>query len=400
MYYQVPLYRRLAREPKIDFTAIFCSSGGLRPHDAGFGSPVTWDVDLLSGYHSLFLARSNRNPIGGTFLTLRDFDVVERIREGDYDVLWLHGYNFVTNQLAALTQIVRGKALLFREEQTLIHSRPLWKSAIKAAWLRTLFARSFALYIGNQNKKWFQSFGVPESRMFFVPYAADNDLLQADADRFGPARSASREAFNLPAEGVPVILFVGRLVAKKQPSFLLDAYSRVRRELPCALMIVGSGELEPSLRAKVAREQIPDVHFAGFLNRTQISQAYVAADVFALPSREHETWGMVVNEAMNFSLPIVVTDKVGCADDLVRDGENGFVVSSEDSSDLAERLCQLIRSDDLRHRFGSASRQIVSRWSHDLAANGVLDATAAAVGAKRWGRASETRSRVGTDQLP
>src|SRR5207248_8120282 len=79
MYYQVPLYRRLAREPKIEFTAIFCSNGGLRPHDAGFGHPVTWDVDLVSGYRGLFLARSNKNPIGGSFLTLRDFDVVERV---------------------------------------------------------------------------------------------------------------------------------------------------------------------------------------------------------------------------------------------------------------------------------------------------------------------------------
>src|ERR1700682_185238 len=394
MYYQVPLYRRLAREPKIEFTAIFCSNGGGRPHDAGYGSPVTWDADLLSGYKSLFLARSSRNPIGGTFLTLRDFDVIGRIREGDYDVVWLHGYNYLTNQLAALTQIVRGKPLLFREEQTLIHRRPLWKSAIKAVWLRTLFARGFAIYIGSQNKKWFQSFGVPESRMFFVPYAADNDLLQADADRFGRTRSALREAFNLPAEGVPVSLFVGRLVAKKQPSLLLDAYAKVRRELPCALMIVGSGDLELSLREKVAREQIPDVHFAGFLNRTQISRAYVAADIFVLPSREHETWGMVVNEAMNFSLPIVVTDKVGCADDLVRDGENGFVVSSEDSSDLLDRLRQLIQTDELRHRFGKMSRQIVSRWTHEVAVSGVLGATEAAVGAQRWGTASQSRSSM------
>src|SRR5207247_11160263 len=136
--------------------------------------------------------------------------------------------------------------------------------------------------------------------------------------------------------------------------------------------------------AKSGLKHIPNVHFAGFLNRSQISQAYVAADVFALPSRQHETWGMVVNEAMNFSLPIIVTDKVGCADDLVRDGENGFVVSSEDSADLSDRLRQLVRSSELRQRFGNASRQIVSGWTHDLAVGGVLRATAAAVGANRW----------------
>jgi glycosyltransferase involved in cell wall biosynthesis len=108
---------------------------------------------------------------------------------------------------------------------------------------------------------------------------------------------------------------------------------------------------------------------------------------------------MVVNEAMNFSLPIVVTDKVGSADDLVRDGENGFVVSSEDSSGLSDRLRQLIQSDELRHRFGNTSCQMVSEWTHELAVSGVLGATAAAVGAKRWGTASDIKNTVGAGRL-
>jgi glycosyltransferase involved in cell wall biosynthesis len=227
--------------------------------------------------------------------------------------------------------------------------------------------------------------------MFFVPYAADNDTLQANAERLGRTRWALREAFNLPPAGIPVILFVGRLVAKKQPRFLLDAYARVRHELPCALMIVGSGELEVSLRAKVAQEAIPDVHFAGFLNRTKISQAYAASDIFALPSRQHETWGMVVNEAMNFSLPIVVTEKVGCAGDLVVDGGNGFVVSSEDPAELADRLNRLIRSAELRQTFGAASREIIARWTSQAAVSGAVSAISSAVGPERWAAAEAAK---------
>ena len=396
VYYQVPLYRGLARDPRLEFTAIFCSSEGVRPHDAGYGQPITWDVDLLGGYHSVFLARAPKNPIDGSFFALRDFDVVQRVLEERYDVLWLHGYNSLTNQLAALTQVARGGAILFREEQTLMHPRPLWKTMVKGIWLRTLFARSYVLYIGTQNKKWFQSFGVSDSRMFFAPYSADNDRLQPESCRSREARAALREAFNLPAEGKPVILFVGRLIPKKQPYFLLDAYGEVRRELPCALMIVGSGELESSLRAKVARDQIPDVYFTGFLNRTQISKAYLAADIFTLPSREHETWGLVVNEAMSFSLPVVVTDKVGCADDLVRHGENGFIVSSGNPSELAARLGELIRSSGLRKKFGTASRQIVGRWTYDDALSGALAAIRTAVGPERWRAANDAnRAAVG-----
>src|SRR5205823_1561487 len=159
-------------------------------------------------------------------------------------------------------------------------------------------------------------------------------------------------------------------------------------ELACSLLIVGSGELEARLRNKVIHEGIPDVHFTGFLNRSQISQAYVAADIFTLPSRRHETWGIVVNEAMNFSLPIVVTDKVGCAGDLVRDGENGFIVSSQDPSELAGRLRELVRSPKLRQQFGRASHQIISRWTYEEAMSGVVAALSAAVGGQRWGLAA------------
>jgi glycosyltransferase involved in cell wall biosynthesis len=207
-------------------------------------------------------------------------------------------------------------------------------------------------------------------------------------------RPAIRQALNLPQEGIPVILFVGRLIPKKQPHFLLEAYARVRREVPCALLFVGSGQLESSLRARVADDRIPDVYFAGFLNRTQIGQAYIAADIFSLPSREHETWGVVVNEAMNFSLPVVVTDKVGCAGDLVLDGENGFIVSSQSWSELADRLGELIRSAELRQRFGRASRQIIGRWTYEDAVSGVLAAIRAAVSPERWSSAADRNSQA------
>lgn len=99
---------------------------------------------------------------------------------------------------------------------------------------------------------------------------------------------------------------------------------------------------------------------------------------------------------MNFSLPIVVTDKVGCADDLVRDGGNGFVVSSRNSSELADRLGELVRSPARRERFGKASRQIVGCWSYEEAASGAIAAIRAAVGPARWRVAEEaTRQAVG-----
>src|SRR4051794_23905075 len=97
MYYHAPLYRALAQHPAIDFTAIFASTEGLRPHDPGYARPVVWDVDSTDGYRKIFVRRSSRNAITGGTLSLRDSDVPAIIAQGRFDFLWLHGYNFLTH---------------------------------------------------------------------------------------------------------------------------------------------------------------------------------------------------------------------------------------------------------------------------------------------------------------
>jgi glycosyltransferase involved in cell wall biosynthesis len=136
----------------------------------------------------------------------------------------------------------------------------------------------------------------------------------------------------------------------------------------------------------VADRGIPDVIFTGFLDQNDVSRAYACADIFALTSRSRETWGVVVNEAMNFALPVVVSDHVGCAADLVHEAENGFVVPIDDVGELADRLTRLLESEDLRRRLGAASRVIIDEWKYERAAAGVIEAVRAAVGPARWER--------------
>jgi glycosyltransferase involved in cell wall biosynthesis len=392
VYYQVPLYRLLAADPRLDFSVLYASSGGVRPSDAGYGQPIAWDTDLLGGYEAMFVARSEVNSIGDCgFFGLRDLDVVGRIRDLDPEVLWLFGYNYLSHQLAALTQKARRRPLLFREEQTLLEARPLWKRAIKAVAMRALFAGGRALYIGSRNRDWFAHYGVPPDRLFFTPYAVDNARLRADHLALGCTRSAIQSEFGIKENTGPVLLTVSRFIAKKQPLHLIEAFRRLRQEFDCTLLLVGSGPLEAEMREKVIGEQIPDVIFAGFINQSSISRAYAAADIFVLPSAFGETWGISVNEAMNFALPLVVTDRVGSAIDLVAEGENGFVVDHADIDAIVSRL-RLLMNRDLRERFGAASLKRVEGHNYSMAASGVIRAVAAAVGAERWARAQAAAS--------
>jgi glycosyltransferase involved in cell wall biosynthesis len=382
---KVPLYRRLAREPSVDLTVVYASSEGLRTHDAGFGYGVKWDVDLESGYRASFLRRADISPgLGDHFWSVRDTSVVRAIARGRFEVVSLGGYNSLTYFLGAMTQRLSGRALLFREEQTLLDPRSLAKTLVKEAALRALFRQGSALCTSRENRRWFEHYGVPQERLFSASYAVDNETLQADARRLASDRARLRHSFGIADDGGPVILSVCRFVPKKQPLFLLEAFRRVREQTRCTLLIAGSGELEAQMREKVERDAIPDVKFAGFVNRSRIAEAYVAADVFALLSKAHETFGLVVLEAMNFGLPVVVSEKVGCAPDVVANGLNGYVVSHTDPDAAARALCELVADAPRRHAMGQASLKRLESWSLDDEVAGFLHAIATTVGPARW----------------
>jgi glycosyltransferase involved in cell wall biosynthesis len=176
-----------------------------------------------------------------------------------------------------------------------------------------------------------------------------------------------------------VILFAGKLVAVKQPLLLLEAYRRVRQRYRCALLMAGDGPLRGEVEAEIRRSAIEDVHITGFLNQTEIPKAYAAADMLVLPSRA-EPWGLVVNEAMNFSLPIVVSDRVGCGPDLVRSGVNGEVFEHSSAGALETVLERCVSQPERLIELGRASLQRIQQWGLPETARGITEALNAVVG--------------------
>src|SRR5690606_29797429 len=150
---------------------------------------------------------------------------------------------------------------------------------------------------------------------------------------------------------------------KKRPGDLVEALAAARREDPgLHVLMVGSGVLEETLRRQAARLHVP-VHFLGFRNQSELPSCYAAADCLVLPSDGRETWGLVVNEAMACGLPAIVSDAVGCADDLI-DADTGLTVPVGDTAALARAL--LVMARRLRTHRGqmrSAALATVSRYS-------------------------------------
>jgi glycosyltransferase involved in cell wall biosynthesis len=376
VFYQVPLYRHLAADPQIDLDVFYSSSAGIRPYDAGFGDRlIVWEGDLLSGYKSTFLKAAERSPTRGGFLTLRDWDLFRHILHGKYDLVWLSGYSYLTMWIALLAGILARSRVIIRDDQTLLHERRWPKRWIRAAVLRALFSVVGAFYVGQNNREFFLHFGVRKDRLAFVPHAVDVDALLASA----PSKADALKRLGLRA-GAPVVLFVGKLVPKKAPELLLEAFASVRSRLDCQLLIVGEGPLEAQLREKVQRDAISDVTFSGFLNRSDVAAAYAAGDVLVLPSQVHETWGLVVNEAMHFGLAIVASDKVGSARDLVVHGRNGFVFEARSASALTGALEATLENAGALAQMGDASQRLIEVWSFETAAAAVRTASFRAAG--------------------
>jgi len=170
-----------------------------------------------------------------------------------------------------------------------------------------------------------------------------------------------------------VILYTGKLIAKKRPFDLIKAFQRLRTRLPCALALVGDGALRPELERLVAEQNIADVHFLGFRNQSEIGRLYALADVFVLPSSS-EPWGLSLNEAFCFGLPAVVSDQVGSGMDLIEPGVNGYRFACGDIESLAFYLEHVLASEERRIRMGAESRRKIARWGIEQSVRGIVDA--------------------------
>jgi glycosyltransferase involved in cell wall biosynthesis len=379
--YFAPLFRTLAAQPGLELTVYYGSRRGTVPLlDPGFGKAYAWDTPLLEGYRYKFLPGLFREADNTPPTRQLNPSIVNEITPRRYDAVWVHGYMGGTCRLAILTALMKGVPVLMRGESHLRVDRPSTaKKYVKYLVLRALFRRLAGfLYIGALNKTYYQHFGVPESRLFWCPYTVDNAFFRHHAETLAPQRHELRAGWGIDDER-PVILFAGKLVAMKQPLLLLEAYRRVHQRHHCALLMAGDGPLRGELETEIRESSIPDVRITGFLNQSEMPKAYAAADLLVLPSRA-EPWGLVVNEAMNFSLPIVVSDRVGCGPDLAQPGLNGEVFEHSSADALEAVLDRCISQPERLLELGRASLQRIQQWGLPETARGITQALSAVVG--------------------
>ncbi len=367
--YQAPLLRRIAAEADVQLKVFFASDLSVRSFvDRAFGQRIRWDVPLLGGYDYEFLPAFGAKD-SPSFCRPMTYGLASRLKAGRFDALWVHGYMRWHHWTAMATAKRLGMKVLVRDEATSISSpRGALKKKVKKAFfacLRRIADRFLA--IGTLNAEYYRRQDIPSERIFMMPYAVDNAFFRARATDCTGRRQALRDALGLE-RGRPAILYAGKMTARKNPRDLLDAYTMLsndgRSEPHPYLLYVGDGEMRRELETAASARGWNGIRFLGFKNQTEMPAFYDLCDVFVMPSTI-EPWGLVVNEAMNAGKAIIASDRVGCAADLVRDGENGFIFEAGDIAGLARALRNILGSTQRRAAMGRKSLDIVNRWSFE-----------------------------------
>lgn len=256
------------------------------------------------------------------------FEVLRYLRQ-DYDHIVIGGYSTVTAMIAILYLRMRGRSFILNADGGF----PNLQENKLSRMVKSFFISSADTWITTSAdaKEYFTYYGAKEDRIFIYPFTSImRDRLQMVSQT--EKQVCKEKLCSAPDE--PMLLTVGQIIHRKGLDILLDAMSRLQGNY--SLYIVG-GKPTEELTQLIEEKQLQNVAFIDFLDETALAEYYKAADVFVFPTR-FDVWGLVVNEAMSYSLPVISSDAAGASREMIRSWDNGILFPSEDAQAMADNI--------------------------------------------------------------
>ena len=360
--YRAPLLDRVAALPEIDLTVLYA---------AGTVAGRTWRVQPK---HRATFLRGIRLP-GAERVLHHDYPltpgVVSALNDARPDVVVVSGWSTFAAQAAIAWSRLRHVPYVLVVESHDEGPRAGWRRAVKGTVVPPVVTNaSGVLVTGTLARNSMVGRGAAPERVRVFANTVDVDAFTADAARLAPSRPELRAAVGAGPEDV-MVLSVARLAPEKGLDVLVRAVAGA--DDPHLLLVVAGDGGARSRLEQLAREVGVRLVLTGDVEWDRIVELYVAADVFALLS-EREPWAVVVNEAAACGLPLVLSDRVGAAHDLLHDGENGRLVAAGDVAVAAAALRELAADPKLRRAQGARSRELARDWGYGPSVEGFLEA--------------------------
>ena len=356
--YYSPIFKLLAERKNIELKVYYTLGKEVaNSFDKDFGQVIKWDIDLLEGYDFEWVINRSRTPGSHYFNGVVNPHIIEQINSFAPNAILVFGWAY-HGHLKALRYFHGKIPVYFRGDSILLYEKPGLKAKLKYLFLKWVYRNvDFALYVGSNNRDYFKKYGIKDIQLIYAPHAVDNERFAAD-------RQSEAKALRINlglVETDTLILFAGKFISKKNPLILIAAVNALENS-NLHILFVGNGDLQDQM--KLATNGNPNIHFLDFQNQSVMPVVYQAADLFCLPSQgPGETWGLAVNEAMAASKAVLISDKCGCATDLVKNGINGLIFKSNDIEDLIDSLNVLCIDKRRLTDYGQASAEIIGNFS-------------------------------------
>lgn len=359
--YRIPVFNGLAQRSEVGLHVIFLSENDptLRQWRV-YEDEIRFHYDVLPSWrrrlagYNVLLNRGMRSALSRTAP----------------DVVLCGGYNYMASWAAAYWARSHRVPLLLWSESTAFDLRRRYRAV---ELVKTHFLSLCTAFVvpGISSLNYLKELGIEEQRISTAPNAVDNLLFSKLAESARQHQAQVQARRHLPDR---YFLYVGRLVKEKGVFDLVDAYAQLKPEMrsKLGLVFVGDGPDRQELMTRASKIS-GTIQFLGFAHREELPEIYALAEALIFPTHS-DPWGLVVNEAMACSLPVVVTTVAGCTLDLVQNGWNGFVVPPSNASQLAIAMENLASDSALRVQMGRRSRERIESYSPAAWANGVVKA--------------------------
>lgn len=369
--YRAPLLDRIAALPEIDLAVIYA---------AQTVAGRTWRV---APAHRAVYLRGLRLP-GAERLVRHDYPVtpgvVGALVRSRPDVVVVSGWSTFAAQAAIAWCGVKEVPYVLVVESHDEGPRPGWRRRVKGTVVPPVVQRAAGVLVtGTLARDSMIARGAAPERVHLFANTVDVEEFAMRAEWLGERRLQLRADLGAGDEDV-VVLCVARLGPEKRLDVLVRAVAAAGD--PRLLFVVAGEGPERGYLERLAGELGARLRLLGDVDWDRIVELYVAADVFSLLS-ERETWAVVVNEAAACGLPLVLSDRVGAAHDLLRDGENGALVPSGDVDAAARAFRALAADPELRRAQGARSREVARDWGYGPSVDGFVESVREAVAEPR-----------------
>lgn len=260
--------------------------------------------------------------------------------------------------------------IVIESDTSFSHYTVFWKRFIKRLFYPLLFSLVDLFFPGGTRQvNYLKFYGVNDKHLIPVQMTVDiNKIRQQSALMGNNDRERELKKYDIKPDSI-VFIYVGRLVRYKGISELLTVFKQIQNE-HAILIIVGDGEMRGEVESAIKTND--KIRYAGRLSGCELIKVFHSADALILPSH-FEPWGLVVNEGMALGKPVIVTERVGCIDDLVTHQENGLIIRAESVVDLQHAVEYMVNSTKHRELMGKQSVAKIANWTLEIEARKIIE---------------------------